>query len=83
VHADEHNLWAWIELRESLAPLDVGQRVERYRVRLEDATKQIAAARKPVAGLRSLRHTALAERTVAVVLEDGILDTSRRLRRAS
>ena len=82
-HADEHNLWAWIELRESLAPLDVGQRVERYRVRLEAATKQIAAARKPVAGLRSLRHTALAERTVAVVLEEGILDTSRRLRRAS
>jgi hypothetical protein len=82
-HADEHNLCMWVELRESLAPLDVAQRVERYRVRLEAATKQIAAARKPVAGLRSLRHTALAGRTVAVVLEEGILDTSQRLRRAS
>jgi Protein kinase domain len=82
-HADEHNLWAWIELRESLAPLDVGQRVERYRFRLKAVAKQLATARKPVAGLRSLRHTALTERTLAVVLEDGILDTSRRLRRAS
>jgi hypothetical protein len=82
-NADQHNLWTWIQLRESLAALDLGQRVEHYRFRLKAATKQLVAARKPVPPLRSLRHIALAERTVAVVLEEGVLDTARRLRRAS
>jgi hypothetical protein len=63
--ADEHNLWAWIQLRDSLGPLDMGQRVERYRFRLEAAARQLAAARRSIPDLRSLRHIALADRTVA------------------
>ncbi|MGO9761297.1 MAG: serine/threonine-protein kinase [Solirubrobacteraceae bacterium] len=82
-HADEHNLWAWIQLRDDLGQLDAGQRVERYRFRLKAAAKELAAARKAAPTLRSLRHIQLTEQTLAVVLEEGILDTPRRLRRAS
>ena len=82
-HAEEHNLWVWIGLRNALGGLDAKQRVERYRSRLDDAAKQLATARKPVPELRSLRHIALANQTLTVVFEEGILDTPRRLRRAS
>ena len=82
-HADEHHLWAWIALRDTLGPLDSDQRVERYRFRLKAAAKELAAVRKAFPELRSLRHVAPADQTLAVVLEEGILDTRRRLRRAS
>lgn len=81
-HADEHNLWAWTQLRDELAPLDAGQRIERYRFRLKAAAKQLSAARKPIPALRSLRHVALADHAFGIVLREGILDTRRRLRRA-
>jgi len=82
-HADEHNLWVWLELRDALGPLDIGQRIERYRFRIEAAARQLAAVRKPVPQLRALRHVTLAEQTISLILEHGMLDTPRRLRRAS
>lgn len=81
-HADEHNLWAWTQLRDDLAALDADQRLERYRFRLKSAAKQLTAARKAVPALRSLRHIAIAHATVETVLRERILDTPRRLRRA-
>jgi CheY-like chemotaxis protein len=82
-HADDHNLCVWIALRDTLGSLDADQRVERYRFRLRAATEQLAAARKVAPKLRSLRHLALAEQTLSLVIEEGLLDTPRRLRRAS
>lgn len=82
-HADEHNLWSWIQIRDALAPLDVNQRVERYRFRLKAAVKQLATARKTVPELRSLRHLTHSDQALAAIFEEGILDTARRLRRAS
>jgi hypothetical protein len=82
-HADEHNLWTWIQLRDALGQLDVGQRVARYRFRLKAAGDQLTAARRSIPELRSLRHIKLAEQALAVVFREGILDTPRRLRRAS
>jgi hypothetical protein len=82
-HADEHNLWSWIQIRDALAPLDVNQRIERYRFRLKAAVKQLATARKTIPELRSLRHLTHADQALAAIFEEGILDTSRRLRRAS
>ena len=81
-HADEHNLWIWTTLRDDLASLDAQARLERYRFRLRSAAKQLTVARKALPALRSLRHVALAEQTVATVLREGILDTPARLRRA-
>jgi hypothetical protein len=80
--ADDHDLWTWTQLRDELGALDAVQRVERYRFRLKAAGKQLSAARKPIPALRSLRHLALAEQAVGIVLREGILDTQRRLRRA-
>ena len=82
-HADEHNLSVWMQLRDDLAPLDTGQRIERYRFRLKEAAKQLSMARKSIPALRSLRHLAAANQTLSIVLDEGILDTSSRLRRAS
>jgi hypothetical protein len=82
-HADEHNLWVWTSLRDDLAALDTNARIERYRLRLRTAADELKAARKTLPALRSLRHIALAQQTVDVVLRDGILDTARRLRRAA
>jgi hypothetical protein len=81
--ADEHNLWVWLELRDVLGSLDMGQRLERYRFRLRAAAKQLSAVRRSVPELRALRHITRAEQTVALILEHGMLDTPRRLRRAS
>ncbi len=82
-HADEHNLWTWTSMRDDLALLDAQARLERYRFRLRAAAKQLTVARKALPALRSMRHVVLAEQTVDVVLRDGVLDTPRRLRRAS
>jgi hypothetical protein len=81
--ADEHNLWTWVCLRSDLAGLDADARVERYQMRLPRAAEQLKAARRSLPALRSLRHIALAQQTLDVVLREGILDTPRRLRRSA
>lgn len=80
--ADEHNLWQWLRLRDELAALDAGQRVDQYRLRLQGAVKHLAVARKPVLKLRSLRHLTRCQQVLEVVLSERILDTPGRLRRA-
>jgi hypothetical protein len=81
--ADEHNLWCWMELRGQLGQLDAGQRLERFRFRLQAAEEQLVVTRRAVPEMRSLRHLRLSEQALALVLREGVLDTARRLRRAS
>jgi Protein kinase domain len=81
--ANQHNLWCWMELHRELAQLDASQRLERYRFRLQAAQEQLKVARKAVPELRSLRNLQLSDRALALVLRERMLDTGRRLRRAS
>lgn len=83
-HADEHNLWCWMDLRGQLGQLDAGQRLEHYRFRLRVAGEQLVEALRAVPEMRSLRHQLrLSEQALALILREGVLDTERRLRRAS
>lgn len=82
-HADEHNLWIWTQLRDLLGAIDANVRTERYATRLASAARKLTVARRVVPALRSFQHITLANQAMDVVMQEGILDTPRRLRRAS